>query len=232
MFGPSEAGPGVRESFAADLPAGRDHADLSGRPAGSVLRNTLALQGNEGRLCRDGRPGAARAVGGQPAGRAAVVCDAASCTEGLRQMLESEVAAPSEAVRVAAHRRCGRLRRRAGAAATVGDPQGAGAGAAPHLFVDPDGDERLAARCRGGGRRHGDGARRLGMLRVRRGPRNAAPGADRSRPPGRRRPNWPTGSFDAFASCNRTCELGMTRATGAQYQHVLELVDWASRPPS
>ena len=37
-----------------------------------------------------------------------------------------------------------------------------------------------------------------------------------------------TGSFDAHASCNRTCELGMTRATGAQYQHVLELVDWAS----
>ena len=29
-------------------------------------------------------------------------------------------------------------------------------------------------------------------------------------------------------SCNRTCEIGMTRATGAQYQHVLELVDWAS----
>jgi D-lactate dehydrogenase len=36
------------------------------------------------------------------------------------------------------------------------------------------------------------------------------------------------GDFDAFASCNRTCELGMTRATGQQYQHVLELVDWAS----
>ena len=34
--------------------------------------------------------------------------------------------------------------------------------------------------------------------------------------------------FDAFASCNRTCELGMTRATGEQYQHVLEVVAWAS----
>jgi D-lactate dehydrogenase len=40
------------------------------------------------------------------------------------------------------------------------------------------------------------------------------------------------GRFDAFASCNRTCELGMTRATGEQYQHVLELVDWASADPS
>jgi D-lactate dehydrogenase len=38
------------------------------------------------------------------------------------------------------------------------------------------------------------------------------------------------GDFDAYASCNRTCELGMTRATGRQYQHVLELVDWASAP--
>src|SRR4029077_21232639 len=38
------------------------------------------------------------------------------------------------------------------------------------------------------------------------------------------------GRFDAFASCNRTCELGMSRATGSQYQHVLELVDWASSP--
>ncbi len=29
---------------------------------------------------------------------------------------------------------------------------------------------------------------------------------------------------DAHASCNRTCELGMTRATGATYRHVLELL--------
>ncbi|WP_347756504.1 FAD-binding and (Fe-S)-binding domain-containing protein [Agrococcus sp. ProA11] len=29
---------------------------------------------------------------------------------------------------------------------------------------------------------------------------------------------------DAHASCNRTCELGMTRATGESYRHVLELL--------
>ena len=29
---------------------------------------------------------------------------------------------------------------------------------------------------------------------------------------------------DAHASCNRTCELGMTRATGTPYRHVLELL--------
>lgn len=35
-------------------------------------------------------------------------------------------------------------------------------------------------------------------------------------------------TFDAYVSCNRTCEIGMTRATGQQYEHVLELVDRAS----
>nr|WP_245981867.1 FAD-binding and (Fe-S)-binding domain-containing protein [Frondihabitans australicus] len=32
------------------------------------------------------------------------------------------------------------------------------------------------------------------------------------------------GAFDAYASCNRTCELGMTRATGHPYEHVLEVL--------
>ncbi|WES63142.1 FAD-binding and (Fe-S)-binding domain-containing protein [Microbacter sp. GSS18] len=34
----------------------------------------------------------------------------------------------------------------------------------------------------------------------------------------------------AHASCNRTCELGMTRATGESYRHVLELLEEATRP--
>jgi len=38
--------------------------------------------------------------------------------------------------------------------------------------------------------------------------------------------------FQAYASCNRTCELGMTRATGHQYQHVLELLDQVSNTTS
>lgn len=41
------------------------------------------------------------------------------------------------------------------------------------------------------------------------------------------------GEFDAYVSCNRTCEIGMTRATGHAYQHILEVLDWAaSTPPS
>lgn len=35
---------------------------------------------------------------------------------------------------------------------------------------------------------------------------------------------------DAHASCNRTCELGMSRATGATYEHVLVLLERATRP--
>ncbi|TAJ47066.1 MAG: FAD-binding oxidoreductase [Herbiconiux sp.] len=34
----------------------------------------------------------------------------------------------------------------------------------------------------------------------------------------------------AHASCNRTCELGMTRATGEEYGHVLELLAEVTRP--
>ena len=38
------------------------------------------------------------------------------------------------------------------------------------------------------------------------------------------------GAFDAAVSANRTCELGMTRATGMPYTHVLELLERATRP--
>lgn len=35
---------------------------------------------------------------------------------------------------------------------------------------------------------------------------------------------------DAHASCNRTCEIGMTRATGRDHRHVLELLEEVTRP--
>lgn len=34
----------------------------------------------------------------------------------------------------------------------------------------------------------------------------------------------------AYASANRTCEIGMTRATGHTYHHILELLEMATRP--
>ncbi|MFC4554031.1 FAD-binding and (Fe-S)-binding domain-containing protein [Georgenia faecalis] len=38
------------------------------------------------------------------------------------------------------------------------------------------------------------------------------------------------GPFSAYASCNRTCEMGMTAATGRPYRHVLELLEEVTRP--
>ncbi|MTG87904.1 FAD-binding protein [Cellulosimicrobium sp. BIT-GX5] len=42
----------------------------------------------------------------------------------------------------------------------------------------------------------------------------------------------PGGAFDAHVSSNRTCEMGMTRATGQDYVHVLELLEAATRTTS
>jgi D-lactate dehydrogenase len=38
------------------------------------------------------------------------------------------------------------------------------------------------------------------------------------------------GAFDAFVSANRTCEIGMTRATGRPYRHIAEVLEECSRP--
>ncbi|MFJ8896536.1 FAD-binding and (Fe-S)-binding domain-containing protein [Leifsonia sp. NPDC102414] len=38
--------------------------------------------------------------------------------------------------------------------------------------------------------------------------------------------------YDAYVSSNRTCEIGMTRATGNPYRHVLEILEAATRPRS
>lgn len=38
------------------------------------------------------------------------------------------------------------------------------------------------------------------------------------------------GGFGAFVSANRTCEIGMSRATGRPYRHVIEVLEELSRP--
>ncbi|HJW00837.1 MAG TPA: FAD-binding and (Fe-S)-binding domain-containing protein [Arthrobacter sp.] len=42
------------------------------------------------------------------------------------------------------------------------------------------------------------------------------------------------GGFEAHASCNRTCEIGMSRATGKEYRHILEILEERTRaqPPA
>jgi D-lactate dehydrogenase len=37
------------------------------------------------------------------------------------------------------------------------------------------------------------------------------------------------GTYDAYVSDNRTCELGLSRATGRPYRHVLELLEECTR---
>jgi D-lactate dehydrogenase len=38
--------------------------------------------------------------------------------------------------------------------------------------------------------------------------------------------------YPAYASANRTCELGLTRATGKPYRHIIQLLEGATRPLS
>ena len=68
MFGPTRGRARSAGILRADLPLCRHHADLPGRAARSVLRNAVAVQGDEGRLRRHGAPGATGVVA-RPAGR-------------------------------------------------------------------------------------------------------------------------------------------------------------------
>jgi D-lactate dehydrogenase len=230
MFGPSEAGPGVRESF-----------EQICRRAGM----TLAFPADLPDLCcgtpwrskgmRDGYAEMARRVlaalwAASRQGQLPIVCDASSCTEGLRQMLESEVAQSisrdgqyaelrivdavafvqqevlprlsltRKVPAMALHPTCSSTRM------GLNDALRGVAEAVAETVTVPD-----AWGCCGFA---GD----RGLLHP-----ELTGSATRAQAK-----ELAGGRFDAHVSCNRTCELGMTRATGAEYQHVLELVDWAS----
>ena len=68
------------------------------------------------------------------------------------------------------------------------------------------------------------------LLRLRRRPRHLPPRADRQRHPRRRRAELAGRHFDAYLSSNRTCEIGLTRATGRQYESVINALERATRP--
>jgi D-lactate dehydrogenase len=160
-------------------------------------------------------------------GELPIVCDAASCTEGLRQMLESETADAEsgyatlrivDSVAFAAEHVLPRLSLTRKLPAMALHPtcsstrmgmnealRGVAEAVAESVTV-PD-----TWGCCGFA---GDRGMLLPELTASATKAQAAELA--------------AGDFIAYASCNRTCELGMTRATGQQYQHVLELVDWAS----
>ena len=227
MFGPSEAGPGVREAFQRICErAGislSSPADLPDLCCGTPWRSKGMKAGY-----------AAMAARVLPAlwaatrqGELPVVCDASSCTEGLRQMLESEIAAADtryatlqmlDAVTfvqdhvlprltltrtlpsLALHPTCSSTRM------GMNDSLREVAGAVADEVTVPD----SWGCCAFAGDR--------GLLH----PELTASATSAQAA------EVQAGTFGAFASCNRTCELGMTRATGNQYQHIVELVDWAS----
>ena len=218
MFGPADGGPGVQVSFEQLCArAGIDAAGAAGDRV-VVLRDAVVVQGHPGRLRRDARAGAAGGARGDPRRgapgghrrllvhrglpRAARPGDAPQVRvlDAMQFVAERVLPALGEYQRVpsvSVHPTCSSTRLQLNA--TLGT---LAAAVAEDVHVP----------------------RGLGLLRVRRRPGDAAPGADRV---GHRAGGGRGGRARAAAahvSCNRTCELGMTRATGAPYRHVLELL--------
>ena len=160
-------------------------------------------------------------------GRIPVVCDAASCTEGVEQLIgSSDRRYPGlriiDAVQFVDERVLGQL--------TVTTPLGSLAlhptCSSTHLGTN-DTLSRIAATIadevvvpEGWGCCAFAGDR--GMLH----PELTASATSREADSVKSR------DFDAYASTNRTCELGLTRATGQQYEHLLETLERATRPIS
>lgn len=231
MFGPAAAGPdaegrGVQYSF----------EQLCGR-AGITL---LVPEGIDGLCC--GTPWSSKGMAtGQKTmrdktlaalrvatrdGELPIVCDASSCTEGLRQAVESDVPEPGQramrmvdAVDFAAERILpqlpdhGRLESLAlhptcsSTRMGLNDALGAVAGAVAER-VEIAENWGCCAFAGDRGMLHPE-------LTASATAQQAAEVADMG--------------AAAHASCNRTCELGMTRATGRDYRHVLELLEEVTR---
>ena len=160
-------------------------------------------------------------------GELPIVCDASSCTEGLRQAVESEVPAEGrlplrivDAVDFAAerilprlpdHQKLPSLALHPTCSSTrmgLNDALGVVAGAVAERVDIPENWGCCAFA--------GDRGMLHPELTASATARQAADVADMD--------------AAAHASCNRTCELGMTRATGSQYRHVLELLEEVTRP--
>ncbi len=175
----------------------------------AVLRYALAVQGLHRRAPHHGEPHAGGAVDGQRPRSAA---------RGLRCLLlyarPGTVAGHPPGVRprpvrLPALRRQRRLHRGAPAARPARAPPPAQPRPHPTLFHRAPGHRRRPAH-RGRGRERGrHRARQLGLLRLRRGPRSAASGITASATAAQAA-EINAGTYDAYASCNRTCEMGMT----------------------
>jgi D-lactate dehydrogenase len=160
-------------------------------------------------------------------GELPIVCDASSCTEGLKQLLESEPAKQGErplrivdvvdyvATRilpklpevsklssVTLHPTCSSTRMGLNPALTV-----VAAAVAERVEIP----ENWGCCAFAGDR---------GMLH----PELTASATNRQGA------EAAAAGTDGHASCNRTCELGMTRATGENYRHIIEYLEERTRP--
>lgn len=241
MFGPGDGAPGARDAFVALCErAGivlRYPDDLRGLCCGTPWKSK-GLTDAYAEMVQRVLPSLRRA---SDDGAVPIVCDASSCTEGLRQILESAASSAS-----------------AGVARAEGT-QESNVGTGPLTIMDSVAfvDQfvlsklTITAQLRSVALHPTCSSTRMGLnetlLRV-----AGAAAQDVTVPA-----NWQccafagdrgllhpelTASatrvqaseirareFDAYASCNRTCELGLTRATGQPYQHVLEVLERVSR---
>ncbi|WP_292790928.1 MULTISPECIES: FAD-binding and (Fe-S)-binding domain-containing protein [unclassified Microbacterium] len=233
MFGPEDEGPGSRDALRALL----DRAGIpvvvpeenGGLCCGTPWKSKGHLDGY--RLMSDRV--LASLWDASRHGELPVVCDAASCTEGLDVMLTQAVAAHPEYAglriedattfvarevlprlsvdaklpSIAVHPTCSTT-----ALGATGALTAIAAAVADEVFV-PDG----WGCCAFAGDR--------GMLHPElTASATAQESAEVSAADAAR------GGFDAFVSANRTCEIGMTRATGRPYRHVIEVLEERTRP--
>ncbi|KYJ99300.1 FAD-binding and (Fe-S)-binding domain-containing protein [Microbacterium sp. CH1] len=233
MFGPEDEGPGSRDALRALL----DRAGIpvvvpeenGGLCCGTPWKSKGHLDGY--RLMSDRV--LASLWDASRHGELPVVCDAASCTEGLDVMLTQAVAAHPEYAglriedattfvarevlprlsvdaklpSIAVHPTCSTT-----ALGATGALTAIAAAVADEVFV-PDG----WGCCAFAGDRGMLHPELTASATAQESAEVAA--ADTAR-----------GGFDAFVSANRTCEIGMTRATGRPYRHVIEVLEERTRP--
>lgn len=224
MFGPEPGGPGVRAALAALCDRAGVTLDVPDH-AGSLCCGTpWKSKGMTDGLGIMRERVAAALWEATEYGRLPVVVDAASCTEGLRALLDASADLPTPLVvldavafadevllpklevtgrldRVVVHPTCSSVH-----LATTDALLRVAAACAEEVVVPDDWG------CCGFA---GDRGLMFPELTA------SATAPEAAHVPA---------DADAWVSCNRTCELGMTRATGHPYRHVLEVLDQVTRP--
>ena len=163
-------------------------------------------------------------------GRLPVFVDTSPCTYGLLHARDVPHGREPGAFRRAHDPRRRRLRSRRAPAEARRDAEGAVGRPPPRVLAREDGP-RPEARGRGA-RLRGDGhdPARRGLLRLRGRPRLPLPRAHGVGDARRGRGGHASAAAAGHWSSSRTCEAGLSRATGARYRSFVHLVERATRP--